>query len=205
MQNPAIYHADRRPMPHSSPPPNILILMADQLTTRALSAYGNGVVRTPNLDRLAAQGVVFDSAYCNSPLCAPARYSLMTGQLPSTHGGFDNAAPLAPEAVTFGHYLRHAGYRTILAGKMHFIGPDQLHGFEERLTTDIYPADFTWTPDWEQPDVRPDWYHNMGSVLEAGPCVRTNQLDYDDEVVYATRQKLFDLARDVGSSFSHLL
>lgn len=176
--------------------PNILIVIADQLTPRALAAYGNRVTRTPHLDRLAAQGVVFDSAYCNAPLCAPARYSLMTGLLPSGHGGYDNAAALSPEAVTFGHYLRHAGYRTILAGKMHFIGADQLHGFEERLTTDIYPADFTWTPDWEQPHVRPDWYHNMASVADAGPCVRTNQLDFDDEVVYAARQKLFDLARD---------
>jgi choline-sulfatase len=187
VQNPAM-NAPRQP--------NILIVIADQLTPRALAAYGNRVTRTPHLDRLAAQGVVFDSAYCNSPLCAPSRYSLMTGQLPSGHGGYDNAAALSSEAVTFGHYLRRAGYRTILAGKMHFIGADQLHGFEERLTTDIYPADFTWTPDWEQPHVRPEWYHNMGSVADAGPCVRTNQLDFDDEVVYATRQKLFDLARD---------
>jgi choline-sulfatase len=176
--------------------PNILILMADQLTPAALSAYGNTVTRTPHLDRLAAQGVVFESAYCNSPLCAPSRYSLLTGQLPSQHGGYDNAAALAPDAVTYAHVLRHAGYRTILAGKMHFIGADQLHGFEERLSTDIYPADFTWTPDWRHPALRPSWYHNMGSVIDAGPCVRTNQLDFDDEVVNAARQKLFDLARD---------
>jgi choline-sulfatase len=189
--------------PSSSDPttrqPNILIVMADQLTPGALAMYGNRVTRTPHLDRLAENGVVFESAYCNSPLCAPARYSLLTGQLPSTHGGYDNAAALSPEAVTYAHYLRHAGYRTILAGKMHFIGADQLHGFEERLTTDIYPADFTWTPDWRHPEVRPSWYHNMGSVTEAGPCVRTNQLDYDDEVVHAARQKLFDLARDADN------
>jgi choline-sulfatase len=185
--------------PHRFDPPrqpNILIVMADQLTPGALAMYGNRVARTPHLDRLAANGVVFESAYCNSPLCAPARYSLLTGQLPSRHGGFDNAAALSPEAATYAHYLRHAGYRTILAGKMHFIGADQLHGFEERLTTDIYPADFTWTPDWRHPEVRPSWYHNMRSVTEAGPCVRTNQLDYDDEVVFAARRKLFDLARD---------
>ncbi len=78
---------------------------------------------------------------------------------------------------------------------MHFCGPDQLHGFEERLTTDIYPADFGWTPDWRNPDVRLDWYHNMTSVTDAGSCVRTNQLDFDDEVIFTTRQKLFDLAR----------
>jgi choline-sulfatase len=48
------------------------------------------------------------------------------------------------------------GYRTCLSGKMHFVGPDQLHGFEERLTTDIYPADFAWTPNWDQADERID-------------------------------------------------
>ena len=176
--------------------PNILILMADQLTPMALAAYGNKITKTPNIDALAAGGVVFDSAYCNSPLCAPSRYVFMSGKLPSTIGAFDNSADMASDVLTFGHYLRHANYRTILSGKMHFCGADQLHGFEERLTTDIYPADYGWTPDWEHPEIRPSWYHNMSSVLDAGPCVRTNQLDYDEEVVFSARQKLFDIARD---------
>ncbi len=88
------------------------------------------------------------------------------------------------------------GYRTILAGKMHFCGPDQLHGFEERLTTDIYPADFGWTPDWTRPAERLDWFHNMDSVTLAGRCVRTNQMDFDEEVGFAARQKIYDMARD---------
>jgi choline-sulfatase len=178
------------------PKPNILILMADQLTPSALAAYGNRITRTPHMDALAGQGVVFDSAYCNSPLCAPARYALMSGRLPSAISAYDNAAEFAADIPTFAHYLRHAGYRTILSGKMHFCGADQLHGFEERLTTDIYPADFGWTPDWDHPEERLSWYHTMSSVLDAGPCVRTNQLDFDDEVVFTVRQKLFDLARD---------
>lgn len=176
--------------------PNILILMADQLTPFALAAYGNRGAITPTIDRLAAGGVVFESAYCASPLCAPSRFSFMAGKLPAAIGAYDNAAELPAQTLTFAHYLRAAGYRTALAGKMHFCGPDQLHGFEERLTTDIYPADFGWVPDWTQPADRPSWYHNMGSVLDAGPCVRTNQLDFDDEVTFATRQKLYDLARE---------
>ncbi|MCA3824197.1 MAG: choline-sulfatase, partial [Burkholderia sp.] len=180
----------------TNPTPNILILMADQLTPFALPAYGNRVARTPTLDRLAAQGVVFDAAYCASPLCAPSRFSLLTGKLPSGIGAYDNAAELPAQTLTFAHYLRAGGYRTMLSGKMHFCGPDQLHGFEERLTTDIYPADFGWVPDWDQPTERPSWYHNMSSVLEAGPCVRTNQLDFDDEVTFAAKQKLYDVARE---------
>lgn len=175
--------------------PNILILMGDQITPGALRAYGNTVSKTPCIDALAREGAVFDAAYCASPLCAPSRYSLMTGQLPSRIGAYDNAAELPAQTPTFAHYLRAAGYLTVLAGKMHFCGPDQLHGFEERLTTDIYPADFGWVPDWTAPDVRPSWYHNMRSVLDAGPCVRTNQLDFDDEVGFAVRQKLYDIAR----------
>ena len=175
---------------------NILVLMADQLTPFALSAYGNRVTKTPCIDALAREGVVFESAYCASPLCAPSRFSLFAGKLPSNIGAYDNAAEFPSETLTFAHYLRAEGYRTILSGKMHFCGADQLHGFEERLTTDIYPADFGWTPDWQNPEARPTWYHNMSSVIDAGPCVRTNQLDFDDEVTFTTRQKLFDIARE---------
>ncbi len=175
--------------------PNVLILMADQLTAGALRAYGNSTSRTPRIDALAAGGVVFDSFYCNSPLCAPSRFSWMAGRLPSKIGAFDNAAELPASVPTFAHYLRDAGYQTVLSGKMHFCGPDQLHGFEERLTTDIYPADFGWTPDWTRFSERLSWYHTMDSVTQAGPCARTNQIDFDDEVVFNARQKLFDIAR----------
>jgi choline-sulfatase len=175
--------------------PNILILMADQLTAAALPAYGNKVAKTPNIDALAREGVVFDSFYCNSPLCAPSRFSFLAGQLPSRIGAYDNAAEFPAHVPTFAHYLRRAGYQTYLSGKMHFCGPDQLHGFEERLTTDIYPADFGWTPDWTRFAERPGWYHTMDSVTQSGSCTRTNQMDFDDEVVFAARQKLFDIAR----------
>jgi choline-sulfatase len=176
--------------------PNILFVMADQMAGPALPFYGHPVVQAPNLTRLAEAGIVFDSAYCNSPLCAPSRASLVTGQLPSRIGAYDNAAEFAPSIPTFGHYLRDLGYCTCLCGKMHFIGPDQLHGFEERLTTDVYPADFGWTPDWERPDHRPSWYHNMLSIVQAGTCITSNQLDFDEEVAFQAIRKLYELARD---------
>ncbi len=175
--------------------PNLLILMADQLSAGALRAYGGRTALTPHIDALAEHGVVFESFYCNSPLCAPSRFSMLAGQLPSKIGAYDNAAEFPASVPTFAHYLRASGYQTLLSGKMHFCGPDQLHGFEERLTTDIYPADFGWTPDWNRFSDRPGWYHSMDSVLQAGPCIRTNQIDFDDDTVTAARQKLFDLAR----------
>jgi choline-sulfatase len=183
----------------STNPPNILIIVADQLSAPMLPAYGNRVARTPNIDKLASEGVVFEQSYCSSPLCAPARFSIMSGQLPSQGRVYDNAAEFSSEIPTFGHYLRKAGYRTILAGKMHFCGPDQLHGFEERLTTDIYPADFGWTPDWENFEERPTWYHSPDSVVTAGPCVRSNQIDFDEEVIFRAQRALFDIARGADS------
>ena len=177
------------------PSPNILIVMADQLAPAFLPAYGHKIVKTPHIDALARSGVVFESAYCASPLCAPSRASLMAGLLPSRTGVYDNAAEFAASIPTFAHHLRRLGYHTVLSGKMHFCGPDQLHGFETRLTTDIYPADFGWTPDWDHPQERPSWYHNMSSVTQAGLCVRTNQLDYDDEVTFAAEREIYDKAR----------
>ena len=121
---------------------------------------------------------------CNSPLCAPARFAFMAGQLVTKIGAHDNAAEFPASIPTFAHYLRQLGYRTCLTGKMHFVGPDQLHGFEERLTTDVYPSDH-WTPDWDDPHERIDkWYHNMDSVKEAGSAATTFQLEYDEEVAF---------------------
>jgi choline-sulfatase len=171
--------------------------MADQLAAACLPAYGDAVVRAPHLTALAERSTVFESAYCPSPLCAPSRAGLLTGRLPSRTGVYDNAAEMRASLPTVTHRLRAAGYRTALAGKMHFVGPDQLHGFEERLTPDVYPAGFDWTPDWRlPPGERPPWYHTMESVLSPGRCVASMQQDYDDEVAFAGRRKLFDLARE---------
>jgi choline-sulfatase len=191
--------------------PNILFVMADQLTPGALSAYGNEIVDAPNLAALGEEGVVFERAYCNSPLCTPSRSSLMTGRLPSRIGVYDNGAELPASTPTVAHYLRAAGYRTCLAGKMHFVGPDQLHGFEERITTDFYPAGMHWTPDWTLPlEEHLPWYHDMSSVLDAGVSEATLQLDFDEEVAHAAVRKVYDLARAPGdrpfflvASFAH--
>ena len=176
-------------------PPNILLVMVDQLTPAVLPIHGHKRRQGAASRGVAARGVVFESAYCASPLCSPSRASFMTGLLPSRSGVYDNAAEFSADIPTFAHHLRLAGYRTILSGKMHFCGPDQLHGFEQRLTTDIYPADYGWTPDWDHPLERPSWYHNMSSVTQAGLCVRTNQLDFDDEVTFTAERAIYDFAR----------
>jgi choline-sulfatase len=176
--------------------PNILLVMADQLPAHALPAYGHRVVSAPNLTRLAAAGTVFDAAYCASPLCAPSRSAMLGGRRPSEIGVYDNAAELPAATPTITHLLRAAGYATVLTGKMHFVGPDQLHGFEQRLTSDVYPAGFDWTPDWRLPDERNlPWYHNMASLLGTRTAEAAMQTDYDDEVCFTAVQLLRDLSR----------
>ncbi len=133
-------------------------------------------LHAPHLKALAARSARFSNNYTSSPLCAPVRASFMAGQLPSRTQVYDNAAEYVSSIPTYAHHLRRAGYYTALSGKMHFVGPDQLHGFEERLTTDIYPADFGWTPDYRKPGER--------------------QMEYDDEVAFLANQKLYHLSRE---------
>lgn len=181
----------------ASTQPNIVLIMADQLAPQFTGAYGHPVIKTPHMDALVARGMRFDAAYCNSPLCAPSRFSFMSGQLISRIAAYDNGSEFPASIPTFAHYLKTSGYRTCLSGKMHFIGPDQKHGFEDRVTTDIYPADFAWTPDWEAGDERMDkWWHNMQTVKESGMGYATFQTDYDDEVGFAAKRWLFNQARD---------
>jgi choline-sulfatase len=178
---------------------NFLVLMADQLAAQWLSAYGHAGIDAPNLAALAAEAVVFDAAYCPSPLCAPSRAAMLCGRYASRIAVYDNAAELPATTPTLVHHLRGAGYRTVLAGKMHFVGPDQLHGFGERLTTDIYPASAEWVPDWGRPISDPlPWYHTMESVLTPARCVASMQSDYDDEVCFHAARALRDLARAGG-------
>jgi choline-sulfatase len=187
---------------------NILVIQADQLAARYIGAYHNPIASTPHIDSLAASGAIFDSAYTNFPLCAPSRFSMMSGQLASTIGAYDNGAEFPSSIPTFAHYLRNLDYQTCLVGKMHFVGADQLHGFEERLTTDIYPGDFGWTGDWTE--VRPSFANDTVTFTNAGVCLRNVQLEYDDEVGHRARRKIYDLARNrderpfmLFTSFTH--
>ncbi|WP_419738374.1 choline-sulfatase [Ruegeria sp.] len=173
--------------------PNILFFQVDQLTASALQTYGDNICHSPTIDDLAARGVVFENAYCNYPLCAPSRFSMATGQLSSKVGAYDNAAEFSAEIPTYAHYLRAAGYQTALSGKMHFIGPDQFHGFEKRLTADLYPGDFAWVPNWENEGKRDT--NDPRAVRIAGICERSVQIDYDEEVTFKAIQHIFDMAR----------
>jgi choline-sulfatase len=170
--------------------PNILLVLADQMTPAVLPFHSStGPAKVPRLSSMAESGVVFTNAYCNSPLCAPARACLSTGLLSSANGVYDNGAELSSAVPTMMHLLKLAGYRTTLSGKAHFIGPDQLHGFERRLTTDIYPSDFRWMGDWDS-----EVQHGVGTSVEklkiSGVCRTNNQLLYDEEAQFRALEYL---------------
>ena len=176
--------------------PDILLLMADQLAAAALPAYGHRVVRAPRLSALAEGGAVFESCATGFPLCAPARFSMLAGRRASAIAAWDNGAEFPAEIPTVAHHLRIAGYRTCLSGKMHFVGPDQLHGFEERITTDICPSDFGWTATWDQPDKIHPWFHTMQFASEGGVVARSAQMDYDEESAHQTIRKIYQWGRE---------
>lgn len=131
--------------------PNILVILSDQHGAQWSAPYGHPIIQTPNMDRLAAQGTVFDNAYCNSPICVPSRMSFMTGLHVRHTKVWDNGVPLPSDVPTWAHLARTAGYDVVLSGKMHFRGLDELHGFRKQLAYDINAQNLPNIPDWSQP------------------------------------------------------
>jgi choline-sulfatase len=168
----------------SSGEPNIILIEADQLTGYVLPVYNpEGQAISPNITKLANEGVLFNNAYCVSPLCCPSRASMFSGSRPSRNKVWGNGSEFSADIPTMMHFLKHGGYRTVVSGKTHFIGPDQLHGFDKRLTTDIYPSDFSWSIDW-----KPQVEHRIGTSVKklevSGLCKTNNQILYDTEVQF---------------------
>jgi choline-sulfatase len=119
--------------------PNLLYIHTDQHSPFVAGCYDDPLVETPNLDRLAAQGVVFDNVYCTSPICVPSRMSMLTARHPYRNQVWTNSHILDSAIPTLAHAMGAAGYRPALIGRMHAVGPDQLHGYAERLVGDHSP------------------------------------------------------------------
>jgi choline-sulfatase len=117
--------------------PNVLFLMADNHTAWYLGAAGHPIVRTPNLDRLAARGAWFSQAYTSYPVCTPARMSMLTGKYPAEIGIGNNSQSTNNIGLTIGDFFKNQGYATMVSGKMHFRGTDQHHGYDSRPIYDF--------------------------------------------------------------------
>lgn len=120
-------------------PPNVVFILADDLAPYVLGCYGNKTVRTPNIDKLASQGLRFNHAYCSSPVCTASRQSFITGKYPRTVGVTQLKTPLPDGEQTLGVLLKRAGYNTAAIGKMHF-NSNLKHGFDVRLDLPEYRA-----------------------------------------------------------------
>ena len=172
--------------------PNFLVIMSDEHGAQFSSTYGHPIVETPNMDRLAAQGVTFDANYCNSPLCIPSRASFMTGQYVSTSEVWDNSKPMPVDRLTWPYLLRNEGYDTALNGKMHLVGPDPLHGFDRQLSRDPHIeaplGHFRWSDGI--PKATEDW----DGVRAANPGV-SPMIEADDAVEKSAVEYLSDPAR----------
>jgi choline-sulfatase len=162
---------------------NLLFLFSDQHARRVAGCYGETTVSTPNLDRLAAEGCAFDAAYCPSPICVPSRMAMLSARRPHRTGCWTNDDMLPARHPCWPHALGAAGKRPILAGRLHAMGPDQLHGYAERLVGEH-------SPNWAGPP-----RHDLGalagtndpdprSLALSGPG-RTAYMAKDDAVVQA--------------------
>ena len=174
---------------------NIVVFITDEQPAYMTSCYGDEIARTPTMDRLSASGATFDHAYCASPICCPCRAAMMTSRHTHNIEVWDNASPLRSDWPTFAHTFRAAGYRTVLCGKMHFVGPDQLHGFEERWVPDIYPASFEWTRSNRAEVAVNTGEQTIRSVMKAGHG-ETDDMLYDELVVRKAEEGLPELLDD---------
>ncbi len=183
--------------------PHIILIQSDQHNARIAGYAGDPWVRTPNLDRLAAEGVSLDACYCPSPLCVPSRMSMLAGQLPSEIGVWTNEQSLSTDTPTFVHSLAAGGYDTTLCGRMHFIGPDQRHGYHHRLVGDPCPTRLGGEKSISRP-LDNSLGNTMGAtrntVVKSG-AGSSRILRYDDAVRDAAVDWLEQLPEDASPQF----
>jgi len=124
--------------------PNFLFIISDQHRRDTLGCYGSQVCQTPSLDRLAAEGVLFENAFSTNVICAPSRATLITGRYPRTHGVITNGIPLPNAEITIPQVLAEAGYRTTAIGPMNLAPHDLGENFPGRRDDYISPESFAW-------------------------------------------------------------
>ena len=172
--------------------PNLLYIHSDQHCADVLGCYGDAVIQTPHLDRLAAHGVLFESAYSPSPICVPSRMATLTGRHPFENDCWTNDQALDSGIPTLAHAMGAAGYRPLLVGRMHSRGPDQLHGYAERLVGDHSANHVGGFPDVDHGMLTRCNAPERISLRRSGPGQNAYQV-HDEYVTAATVQRLNEL------------
>ncbi len=149
--------------------PNLLIVMSDQHGPMFSGTYGHRLIQTPAMDRLSEEGVTFDNAYCNAPICVPSRASFMTGKYPFQIRSWDNNCALPSDTPTWPYLLRSLGYDVVLSGKMHLKPPDELNGFRTQLAVDLHArqvdARVRWKDVFDKPAPMEDFLEGAGAGI----------------------------------------
>ena len=173
-------------------PTNVLFILSDEHSRRVLGCYGHKMIRTPNLDRLAARGVRFADAYTNSPICVPARASLATGRYPHQIRFWDNGIAYDGSVPTWHHRLRQAGHEVTSIGKLHFRSADDDNGFSQEIMP-LHINDGIGDPLGWLRDPLPVRKATLRLAKDAGRGDSTYQ-DYDQKITDAA----VDLAQGAG-------
>ncbi|HUG89536.1 MAG TPA: sulfatase-like hydrolase/transferase [Planctomycetaceae bacterium] len=138
-----------------APQPNVLLIVSDDQRPDTIAALGNAAIRTPHLDRLVANGIVFTRAICANPICTPSRAEILTGATGFRNGVFDFGRPISPDAPRWPETMRGAGYQTWYVGKWHNNGRPHDHGYEQTDGLFAGGGGQWWVPttDWNGRDV----------------------------------------------------
>ncbi len=168
---------------------------SDQHNPFVTGYMGDAVARTPHLDRMSAEGATLETCYCPSTVCVPSRMSTLAGLLPSETRVYGNAECLPSDMATFPHALALAGYDTVLCGRMHFVGPDQRHGYRRRIFPDITGTQVGYNA----PSFGPGWLGTTGGTrfaVDRAGAGHTSVLGYDDAVIERACRFLADYDAD---------
>ena len=133
-------------------PPNVLFIMTDQHNFQLLGCAGHSVIKTPNIDQLAKNGVLFENAYCPAPVCGPSRAAVFTGLHSQSNGVIANWMPMKERVRLLPEILQNNGYHTALVGKLHIAPCTASHGFDYKklhdAMHDVYCPDEPWHSDY---------------------------------------------------------
>lgn len=163
---------------------NLLVIISDMYARNVVGCYGNPIVKTPNLDALAARGTRFTNAYCNSPLCVPSRASLATGRYAHEVKGWGNGHPYNGNPPGWGHRLMGSNHKVTSIGKLHYRETGDNNGFDEEILPMHVPDGVGDLLGLIRND--PPTYESTRSLAEdAGPG-ESSYTEYDRKITSAT-------------------
>jgi arylsulfatase A-like enzyme len=179
--------------------PNILLICTDQQKASALGCYGNRIVRTPAMDRLAGEGVKFNQAFTVCPLCVPSRCSIVTGRYPHVHGSdFMNSILLRPSETNLVQLLRNEGYHTALVGKNHCFRKEE----SQRLFHEVYPAEHGGIPNPTDEEMSVSMAFQRSKQFNGSVITGVNSARKEKCTTYLIGERAVQLLEEMGRQAS---